>query len=135
MSTRPPADRAAAQQVATSSTATVISTGAVVPSSNVRRRWSAPRGPGAAPSGPWIWNSYAVTHPARTIVPPQPPGWHQVLLAASGAMTVEVPEGTWFVPPGAAVVVTAGEAHRIRTTSATRLRNLYLRGSARGRPG
>jgi AraC-like DNA-binding protein len=72
--------------------------------------------------------SYAVTHPAGTVVPPQPPGWHQVLLAAAGAMTVEVPEGTWFVPPGAAVVVTAGEPHRIRTTSPTRLRNLYLRG-------
>jgi AraC-like DNA-binding protein len=76
--------------------------------------------------------SYAVTHPAGTIVPPQPSGWHQVLLAASGAMTVEVPEGTWFVPPGAAVVVAAGEAHRIRTTSTTRLRNLYLRGSDPG---
>ncbi|MCD2194160.1 AraC family transcriptional regulator [Actinomycetospora endophytica] len=76
--------------------------------------------------------SYAVTHPAGTIVPPQPPGWHQVLLAASGAMTVEVPEGTWFVPPGAAVVVRQGEPHRIRTTSSTRLRNLYLRGSDLG---
>ncbi|MDL5157534.1 AraC family transcriptional regulator [Actinomycetospora termitidis] len=71
--------------------------------------------------------SYAVTHPAGTVVPPQPPGWHQVLLAASGAMTVEVRDGGWFVPPGAAVVVAAGETHRIRTTARTRLRNLYLR--------
>jgi AraC-like DNA-binding protein len=76
--------------------------------------------------------SYAVTHPAGTVVPPQPPGWAQVLLAASGAMTVEVPDGTWFVPPGSAVVVAAGEPHRIRTTSSTRLRNLYLRGSDLG---
>lgn len=72
--------------------------------------------------------SYAVTHPAGTVVPPQPPGWHQVLFAATGAMTVEVPEGTWFVPPGAAAVVEAGAAHRIRTTASTRLRNIYLRG-------
>ncbi len=76
--------------------------------------------------------SYAVSHPAGTLVPPQPPGWSQVLFAAAGAMTVEVPEGTWFVPPGAAVVVAAGRTHRIRTTSYTRLRNLYLRGADPG---
>lgn len=73
--------------------------------------------------------SYAVTHPAGTVVPPQPPGWRQVLFASAGAITVEVPEGSWFVPPGAAVDVPAGTPHRIRAASRTRLRNLYLRGS------
>lgn len=77
--------------------------------------------------------SYAVTHPAGTVVPPQPPGWRQVLFAAAGAITVEVPEGSWFVPPGAAVDVPAGVAHRIRAASRTRLRNLYLHRSPAAR--
>src|ERR1700759_1195729 len=76
--------------------------------------------------------SYAGPHPPGVVVPPQPPGWHQVLLATTGAMTVEVPEGNWFVPPGSGVVVPADVTHRIRTRSTTRLRNLYLRGRPLG---
>lgn len=76
--------------------------------------------------------SYAVTHPAGTIVPPQPPGWHQVLLTTTGAMTLELPDGSWFVPPGAAVEVPAGVPHRVRAVATVRLRTLYLRGA---RPG
>ena len=46
-----------------------------------------------------IARGYAVTHPPGTVVLPQPAGWHQLLLATSGVLTVETDAGTWVVPP------------------------------------
>lgn len=80
-----------------------------------------------------IVRSYAVTHPSGTIVPPQPPGWDQVVYAAAGAVTVVTPAGRWVVPPTRAVWVPDGVVHRIEVTGRARLRNLYLAvGVARG---
>lgn len=69
---------------------------------------------------------YAVTHPPGTVVLPQPPGWHQLLLATSGVLTVETPEGTWVVPPQRAVWVPDGQRHRLVMTGRVRVRALYL---------
>jgi len=70
--------------------------------------------------------SYAVTHPAGTIVPPQPAGWDHLLYPASGVMTVVTPDGRWVVPPTRAVWVPSGTRHEIQITGRARLRNLYL---------
>jgi AraC-like DNA-binding protein len=69
---------------------------------------------------------YAVTHPPGTVVLPQPPGWHQLLLATSGVLTVEAGAGTWVVPPQRAVWVADGVPHRLVMTGRVRVRALYL---------
>jgi AraC-like DNA-binding protein len=69
---------------------------------------------------------YAVTHPPGTVVLPQLPGWHQLLLATSGVLTVETPTGTWVVPPQRAVWVPDGMQHRLVMTGRVRVRALYL---------
>lgn len=80
--------------------------------------------------------SYAVTHPGGTVVPPQAPGWDELLYAASGAMAVVTDAGRWVVPPHRAVWVPAGVDRSIEVLGAARLRNLYLRaGLAAPAPG
>jgi AraC-like DNA-binding protein len=78
---------------------------------------------------------YAVTHPPGTVVLPQPPGWHQLLLATSGVLTVETGTGTWVVPPQRAVWVPDGVRHRLVMTGRVRVRALYLASGAAGPPG
>jgi AraC-like DNA-binding protein len=73
-----------------------------------------------------IVRGYAVTHPPGTVVPPQPPGWDQLVYAAAGVLTVETTSGTWVVPPRRAVWVPDGERHQIVLTSRAKVRNLYL---------
>jgi AraC-like DNA-binding protein len=73
---------------------------------------------------------YAVTHPPGTVVLPQPPGWHQLLLATSGVLTVETAQGSWVVPPGRAVWVPDGMGHRLVMTGRVRVRALYLAAAA-----
>jgi AraC-like DNA-binding protein len=70
---------------------------------------------------------YAVTHPSGTVVPPQPPGWDQLLLAISGAMSVRTGSALWVVPQHRALWVPDGERHQLVLSGRTQLRNLYLR--------
>jgi AraC-like DNA-binding protein len=70
--------------------------------------------------------SYEVTHPAGTVVPPQPPGWDQLVYAAAGVLTVVTPGGRWVTPPTRAVWVPDGVVHRIEVAGRARVRNLYL---------
>lgn len=70
--------------------------------------------------------SYAVTHPAGTVVPPQPPGWDQLVYAAAGVVTVVTPVGRWVAAPTRAVWVPDGFVHRIEVSGRASLRNLYL---------
>jgi len=73
---------------------------------------------------------YAVTHPPGAVVLPQPPGWHQLLLATQGVLTVEADTGTWVVPPQRAVWVADGVHHRLVMTGRVRVRALYLTATA-----
>jgi AraC-like DNA-binding protein len=73
---------------------------------------------------------YAVTHPPGAVVLPQPPGWHQLLLATRGVLTVEAGTGTWVVPPQRAVWVPDGVHHRLVMTGRVRVRALYLASTA-----
>lgn len=70
--------------------------------------------------------SYAVTHPAGPLVPPQAPGWDQLIYASAGVLTARTADGTWTVPRHRALWVPAGIEHRLAVVHRTSLRTLYL---------
>ena len=51
---------------------------------------------------------------------------HQLLFAASGAMTVTGDRTTWMIPPGRAVLIPAGVLHAIRMWGDVAMRSLYF---------
>src|SRR5436190_23960390 len=51
---------------------------------------------------------------------------HQLLFAASGAMTVSGDQTTWMIPPGRAVLIPAGIPHAIRMWGDVAMRSLYF---------
>jgi AraC-like DNA-binding protein/quercetin dioxygenase-like cupin family protein len=51
---------------------------------------------------------------------------HQLLFASSGAMTVTGDRTTWMIPPGRAVLVSAGVLHAIRMWGDVAMRSLYF---------
>lgn len=54
-------------------------------------------------------------------------GWHQLLYASTGAMTVYAGRFSWMIPPGQAVLIPAGYSHSIRMWGNVAMRSLYLR--------
>ncbi|HEU4694956.1 MAG TPA: AraC family ligand binding domain-containing protein, partial [Vicinamibacterales bacterium] len=56
---------------------------------------------------------------------------HQLLFASSGAMTVTGDRTTWMIPPGRAVLISAGTPHSIRMWGEVAMRSLYFPLSAR----
>jgi len=52
--------------------------------------------------------------------------WHQLLFAATGAMTLQAGRWSWMVPPGKAVFIPAGCAHSIRMWGTVAMRSLYF---------
>lgn len=53
--------------------------------------------------------------------------WHQLVLVASGLMTVRTEAGSWIAPPGWAVWVPAGTRHSIRIVGESALRTAWLK--------
>jgi AraC-like DNA-binding protein/quercetin dioxygenase-like cupin family protein len=51
---------------------------------------------------------------------------HQLLFATSGAMTVTGDRTTWMIPPGRAVLISAGVPHAIRMWGDVAMRSLYF---------
>jgi AraC-like DNA-binding protein/quercetin dioxygenase-like cupin family protein len=51
---------------------------------------------------------------------------HQLLFAATGAMTVNGDRQTWMIPPGRAVLIPAGVPHSIRMWGDVAMRSLYF---------
>src|SRR6185436_318628 len=51
---------------------------------------------------------------------------HQLLFASSGAMTVTGDRTTWMIPPGRAVLISAGVPHAIRMWGDVAMRSLYF---------
>lgn len=56
--------------------------------------------------------------------------WHQLVLAATGAMIVKTPSGSWSTAALDAVWVPAGVRHEVEMCGPVVLRNLYLRPTA-----
>jgi AraC-like DNA-binding protein len=69
---------------------------------------------------------YAVTHPAGRVVLPAAAGWHQLLFASAGVMTVETEAERWVVPPHRALWMPEGARPRIVMHGRTSIRALYL---------
>lgn len=76
--------------------------------------------------------SYAVTHPAGTVVMPQPAGWDQLVHASSGVMTVRTADARWVVPRHRAVWVPSGLTHTIELSGRVQLRSLFIRAGLAG---
>ncbi len=70
--------------------------------------------------------SLATNYSDGYVVPLHTHGWHQLLYASSGAMTVFAGRMSWMIPPGRAVFIPAGETHSIRMWGLVSMRSLYL---------
>lgn len=73
-----------------------------------------------------IVRTLASNHHAGDEIRPHAHGWHQLIYASAGVLTVWTERGAWTVPPLWAVWVPAGVHHGIRFASDAALRTLYL---------
>lgn len=60
-------------------------------------------------------------------IAPHAHGWHQLIYASRGMMTVSADAGLWVVPPHWAIWAPAGVRHAIRFHGASALATLYFR--------
>jgi AraC-like DNA-binding protein len=70
--------------------------------------------------------SLAASYPSGYTISPHRHGWHQLLFASTGAMTVFGGRRSWMVPPGRAVLIPAGIEHSIRMWGEVAMRSLYF---------
>lgn len=75
--------------------------------------------------------SFGVTLSNTTLIPPHAPGWHELIYAAQGVLTVRTDEAAWVLPPHRAVWIPQGVQHRLEITGTVALRNLYVRADLR----
>jgi quercetin dioxygenase-like cupin family protein len=68
----------------------------------------------------------SVTYSGGYGIPPHAHAAHQLLFAASGAMTVTGDRTTWMIPPGRAVLIPARVPHAIRMWGDVAMRSLYF---------
>lgn len=64
--------------------------------------------------------------PPQPVVPPQPGGWHQLIYATRGVMTVRTDQCAWVVPPHRGVWIPAGFQYRVEMSGVVALRMLYI---------
>jgi AraC-like DNA-binding protein len=62
------------------------------------------------------------------------PGWHQLIYATRGVITVHTQQGVWVVPPHRALWIPEGSEHRLEFSGVVALRMLYLRTGRGGAP-
>jgi AraC-like DNA-binding protein/quercetin dioxygenase-like cupin family protein len=70
--------------------------------------------------------SLATTYGSGYTIPEHSHGWHQLLYARTGAMTVFAGQMSWMIPPGRAVFIPAERAHSIRMWGEVAMRSLYF---------
>jgi AraC-like DNA-binding protein len=70
--------------------------------------------------------SLATTYSSGYVIQPHTHGWHQLLYACTGAMTVCAGNFSWMIPPGKAVVIPAGCLHSIRMWGDVAMRSIYF---------
>src|SRR6187549_1207764 len=68
----------------------------------------------------------STTYSGGSTLHPHKHASHQLLFAASGAMTVTGDRTTWMIPPGRAVLIPAGTLHAIRMWGDVAMRSLYF---------
>jgi AraC-like DNA-binding protein len=75
--------------------------------------------------------SLAITYSSGYTIPPHSHGWHQLLYARTGAMTVFADRMSWMIPPGRAVYIPAQCKHSIRMWGDVAMRSLYFPANCR----
>lgn len=88
------------------------------------------RQPAASPDDALV-RTFGLTFSRRPLVPPAVPGWHQLVYAARGVVTVHVAGTRWVVPPQRALWVPAGCSVRFEARGPVALRSLYVRETRR----
>ena len=73
-----------------------------------------------------VARALSTTYSGGSCLHPHRHGSHQLLFAASGAMTVTGDGTTWMIPPGRAVLIPAGIVHAIRMWGDVAMRSLYF---------
>jgi AraC-like DNA-binding protein/quercetin dioxygenase-like cupin family protein len=86
----------------------------------VRRRLTAEQEPFL------VARALSTTYSGGSCLRPHRHASHQLLFAASGAMTVTGDRTTWMIPPGRAVLIPAGALHAIRMWGDVAMRSLYF---------
>lgn len=71
-----------------------------------------------------VARSMACNYSSRHIIEPHRHGWHQLLYASAGSMTVHADRSSWMIPPGKAVFIPAGCSHSIRMWGEVAMRSL-----------
>ena len=90
------------------------------PAGPVRRRLTAEQEPFL------VARALSTTYSGGSRLHPHRHASHQLLFAASGAMTVTGDRTTWMIPPGRAVLIPAGVEHAIRMWGDVAMRSLYF---------
>ncbi|WP_321478307.1 helix-turn-helix transcriptional regulator [uncultured Paludibaculum sp.] len=75
--------------------------------------------------------SFGVTLSNMALIPPHAPGWHELIYASQGVLTVRTDQAAWVLPPHRAVWIPQGVNHRLEITGTVALRNLYVRADLR----
>ena len=70
--------------------------------------------------------SLATTYSSGYVIESHRHGWHQLLYAITGAMTVFSGRTSWLIPPGRAVLIPARLEHSIRMWGKVAMRSLYF---------
>ena len=73
-----------------------------------------------------IARSLATTYSSGDAIPTHTHGWHQLLYARTGAMTVLGERTSWMIPPGRAVLIPARIQHSIQMWGDVAMRSLYF---------
>jgi AraC-like DNA-binding protein len=73
-----------------------------------------------------LLRSYSVGHPPGAFTLPTAPGWHQLLYASRGVLSVHTAAGTWAVPRDRAAWIPAGDAPDVVVHGRVEVRALYL---------
>jgi AraC-like DNA-binding protein/quercetin dioxygenase-like cupin family protein len=73
-----------------------------------------------------VARALSTTYSSGYVIHPHTHPAHQLLFAATGAMTVTGDRTSWMIPPGRAVIIPAGIPHSIRMWGDVAMRSLYL---------
>jgi AraC-like DNA-binding protein/quercetin dioxygenase-like cupin family protein len=73
-----------------------------------------------------VARALSTTYSSGYVLHPHTHATHQLLFAASGAMTVTGDRSSWMIPPGRAVLIPAGSQHAIRMWGEVAMRSLYF---------
>jgi AraC-like DNA-binding protein/quercetin dioxygenase-like cupin family protein len=70
--------------------------------------------------------TFAVRYSTGTVLPEHKHGWHQLVYASEGVMSVHTPRGAWVVPPQRAVWIPGGMSHKVEMHGSVSMRSLYV---------